>query len=127
MYINGKWYDEPELQSYVNELKGKIEERDKFIHCVRSYYRETISWDELFEEEYKKLAADMNVPTTTAARHGKWISENDRPKSVMFVCSECGNIAHDRPLGSAKFYKIKKCNLEYCPHCGAKMDGGGSE
>lgn len=52
-----------------------------------------------------------------------WIAENIRTKSVMWVCSECGKVAHDSPCGSQKHQVSKKpCSLQYCPHCGVKMD-----
>ena len=48
-----------------------------------------------------------SVPTIEAkpVRHGKWI---DREGS--WECSEC--------------HEISCCNGNYCPNCGAKMDGG---
>ena len=60
MYINGKWYSDTEVQAYVDELKGKINRQDRFIKCVRSYYRfsDAISWNGFFEKEYKKLFKD---------------------------------------------------------------------
>lgn len=52
-----------------------------------------------------------------------WIAENTRTKSIMWVCSECGKVAHDSPCGSKKYQVSKKpCSLQYCPHCGVKMD-----
>ena len=51
-----------------------------------------------------------------------WIEENKRPKSYMWVCSECGSTAYDMPMCSKKGY-VKICSLAYCPHCGAKMIG----
>ena len=51
-----------------------------------------------------------------------WIEENKRPKSYMWVCSECGSTAYDMPMCSKKGY-VKICSLAYCPHCGAKMVG----
>lgn len=29
MYIDGKWYTEPELEAYVNELKARIKELEE--------------------------------------------------------------------------------------------------
>lgn len=60
MYINGKWYTEPEAQAYVDKLKELISLRDKFICGVRSYYETTMSWDALFEEEFERLVTDKN-------------------------------------------------------------------
>ena len=50
-----------------------------------------------------------------------WIAENTRPKSFKWICSECGSTAYDMPMCSKKHYK-KMCMLQYCPHCGVKMD-----
>ena len=55
MKIKGKWYTETEVQAYIDELQGKIQERDKFLHCIRAYFGESIGWVDLYEEEYQKL------------------------------------------------------------------------
>lgn len=69
MNINGREYTEPELRALVHELQGRIEKQDRFIHCVRSYYRENIAWDDLFEEDFKQLATDTNVGGKGGAEH----------------------------------------------------------
>lgn len=56
-----------------------------------------------------------NAPTADVqpVRHGRWIATNDENKKR---CSEC-DIIHliaQYPHGKAN----------YCPNCGAKMDGG---
>lgn len=61
MYIKGRWYSETEAQAYVDKLEAQISERDKLLSSVRSYYSENLSWDELFEEDYQRLATDSNV------------------------------------------------------------------
>ena len=47
-------------------------------------------------------------------RHGYWISKNPHGYEWIFVCSNCdyvdGYPFNERP--------------NYCPNCGAKMDGG---
>ena len=45
-----------------------------------------------------------------AVVHGRWL-DNGIPESVLSRCSECGIM-----YGSSAF--------NYCPNCGAKMDGG---
>ena len=51
-------------------------------------------------------------PTVDVApvRHGKWIYDN----WCEFKCSECGEYSNSKP------YKGKE---NFCPNCGAKMDG----
>ncbi len=53
--------------------------------------------------------AIVNAPTVDAVpvRHGKWISD-----AVVTYCSVC------------KFGKRDERRYDYCPACGARMDGG---
>ena len=76
MMIHGRYYSEPELQAHIQfmedkllELEGKhlqecreISEYDEelrrlreFIHRIRSYFGETVSWIDLFEESYMDI------------------------------------------------------------------------
>ena len=55
------------------------------------------------------------APTVDAVpvRHGKWaVIYYDNPLPTVGECSECGSI---RRISN------------YCPNCGAKMDGGGDD
>lgn len=47
-------------------------------------------------------------------RHGRWMRENNRVKSYIRICSECRKTAYFCGTG---------CSYNYCPNCGAKMDG----
>ena len=57
------------------------------------------------------------APTIDVApvRHGRWVSV---PHKLARVCSVCNR---DEPY---KFADIDADVYEYCPNCGAKMDGG---
>lgn len=57
------------------------------------------------------------APTIDVAlvRHGRWISV---PHKLARVCSVCNR---DEPY---KFADIDADVYDYCPSCGAKMDGG---
>ena len=48
-------------------------------------------------------------------RHGRWVSV---PHKLARVCSVCNR---DEPY---KFADIDTNVYDYCPNCGAKMDGG---
>lgn len=55
------------------------------------------------------------APTIDAAPvvHGEWITHNaDLPFLIYAECSVCG------------FNQSISDTLDYCPYCGAKMDGG---
>ena len=59
----------------------------------------------------------MNNPTTFVAdvaqvRHGRWIEQEKYTFGTMYDCSICG----DRILDNGHEWN-------YCPNCGAKMDG----
>lgn len=76
MYINGRWYTETELEAYVVTLENRLAQtEDKHLgECrqiseydretkalkelltqVRSYYGQTESWVDLYEDRYKEL------------------------------------------------------------------------
>lgn len=53
-------------------------------------------------------------------KHGKWIKMDIIPDDVDYYCSKCRNFidiatGRETPIDRGFFY---------CPHCGAKMDGG---
>ena len=49
-----------------------------------------------------------------------WKKDNNRPKSTMYRCSECGDIAYSTPQCRKK--DIIGCTYKYCPNCGANMN-----
>lgn len=54
------------------------------------------------------------IPTADVApvRHGRWVKEKT-DVLIHWHCSAC-----------EECFFLDKPNSEYCPHCGAKMDGG---
>ena len=63
-----------------------------------------------------------DTPTVDAepVRHGRWI-QTDKADIVWRECSVCG----DRRISTWLGKNVKSFN--YCPKCGAKMDGGAGE
>lgn len=54
----------------------------------------------------------MKAADVAHVRHGRWVTHSDRPDSLIcYVCS-CG------------FDMWKHDPHNYCPNCGARMDGG---
>ena len=47
--------------------------------------------------------------------HGEWIADRS-PVEVEFRCSECG-------YSYIEADSYQNCDYNYCPNCGAKMDG----
>ena len=65
--------------------------------------------------DVKRLLADIPAADVAPVRHGRWISV---PHKLARVCSVCNR---DEPY---KFADIDADVYDYCPNCGAKMDGG---
>ena len=70
-------------------------------HCPDGACSQRKVWERL--KEYED-AADV-----APVRHGRWL-DNGIPESMLSLCSECGIV-----YGSRGF--------NYCPNCGARMDG----
>ena len=71
------------------------------------------------DTDYKKTAWGFGVfvsrlpaADVVPVRHGHWINEN-----FYTHCSACGKMAIYDKYG-------QEVESDYCPHCGAKMDGG---
>lgn len=137
MYIKGKWYSESEVQAYVDKLEGKIAARNNFIHCVRSYYQTTVSWVDLFEEDYNKLAGDIDVPTKSAVDNNvgdKIIALEPEYEGDGY--DDNGEIVYDAAYCPIchQYYELDYDDHDnYCRNCGQKLDwrrvetGGGNE
>ena len=69
-------------------------------------------------EQQKAEDARDEAPTVDAipVRHGKWIYSGIRGRFPACACSECGNVENAD-------WAILGDNVNYCPNCGAKMDG----
>jgi hypothetical protein len=73
-------------------------------------------------EAMKKLM--LLPPDVQEVRHGEWIFVDDSEDIICFKCSFC-----HMPVFLASIFgspeEARKTNSnKYCPHCGAKMDGG---
>ena len=73
---------------------------------------------DLFNTTERQLRAIRELPAADVAevRHGRWIDAypdiEPNPMFMYGICSECGF-----EQGISKY-------LNYCPNCGARMDGG---
>lgn len=60
---------------------------------------------------------DMPAADVAPVVHGKWYLLDDCANAGMY-CSVCSRRVHREE------FAYKKLRSKYCPHCGAKMDGG---
>ena len=62
--------------------------------------------------EWLKTDFDVVEVDVEPVRHGCWVKEKS-DVLIHWHCSVC-----------EKCYFLEEPNADYCPHCGAKMDGG---
>lgn len=104
------------MSDYIERgaLMDKIGERLAYLRDKNGDYDPyTDGYEECYCEVEEAPAADV-----APVRHGQWESEGAKIR-----CSAC---AHRVYLGSAdeNVHDEEKKAFGYCPHCGAKMDGG---
>ena len=71
----------------------------------------------IMEEDFKRAIRTIPAGTiidVAPVVHGRWIEKEKYTFGVMYDCSICDN----RILDTGHSWN-------YCPNCGAKMDGGG--
>ena len=99
----------------------RLIDADEILLNEESEYTKTI-WEVDYTVKIIIKAVHNNIqtliqeaPTIDAVpvRHGKWVIENYNDKLCIPCCSEC-NV----------FVTLSPYKLNYCPNCGAKMDGG---
>lgn len=75
--------------------------------------------DSIFTRDAQALreAAEM-LEKSEIVRHGRWIEQEGYDGDVCWDCSVCGeswSLIDGTPADNG---------MDFCPHCGAKMDGG---
>ena len=78
-------------------------EREAAIRALLNDYPEQVSYS---REDAADCIRYMDAADVAPVRHGKWIK---RKSWDFHVCSECS---------------FENSPWNYCPNCGAKMDGG---
>lgn len=75
----------------------------------------------LLFDHLTKLIEIFPTDNFVPVKHGHWISLDDYFEDAE--CSECGDAL---VIGDCSFNDFCEC-YNYCPNCGAKMDGGDNE
>lgn len=74
-----------------------------------------------FSDTYDKamilgLVDEQPTVDVESVRHGRWIYKGVRGRFPVCECSVCGNVENAD-------WAVLGDNVNYCPNCGAKMDG----
>ena len=85
-------------------------EREAAIRVVNGQSSLTMTRSGLIDSISKLPAADV-----APVRHGWWVHEHISEGYAWVMCSECEAVIHKILINK---------RLNYCPNCGAKMDGG---
>ena len=91
------------------DVEPLIDECDECINIEWNHKVAPVSWADA-EEEFKQRLLDAPTIEAEPVKHGKWIE-----KYCSWYCSECGKSGY-------KGYIPAKPS-DFCPNCGARMDG----
>lgn len=96
------------------------------VQCDVESHEATCDPDECFV--YNVIVYDAPTIDAEPVRHGRWVDRyGDKYDNHLYECSECKGKALYRFEVDELGKEIAVQDLsDYCPHCGAKMDGGGS-
>lgn len=122
--VNEKHFRDPTKMIRLIDADAEIEAIKKYacndcesydgIKCRSCWADDLISWI----EDAPKLDAVEVV-------HGRWEDCSDKDEIGMNLrCVVCGGRADSFVGGTEDWYCLWKPN--FCPHCGAKMDGDGN-
>lgn len=93
------------MNEYISRVYGSRNPKEYEIIFKTDSYENYRELQDYIRKMYQPAADVQEV------RHGRWIDTNHCDYSVQ--CSECGSSLSSELLG-----------YDYCPKCGAKMDGG---
>ena len=99
----------------LRKEKLDLIDREKLVQEIKSQSNRlclgNISTSDIDVEDIVQLIVDAPTVEAEPVRHGKWVNKN-----WNWYCSEC-----DKP--GYKGHIPAEPDLDYCPNCGAKMDG----
>ena len=64
------------------------------------------------------VVGSIEAADVQPVKHGRWIANNkdNRGYADCYTCTNCDDYVYT-------FTLMKDCEFEYCPNCGARMDG----
>ena len=103
------------MAEYISKEKAIKELREVY---EQEYPTASGDFDEYASHDVPNVLRNMPFTYVQPVKHGKWIAENQdkRGYADCFTCSNCNNYTYTYTL-------MKVCEYDYCPNCGARMDG----
>lgn len=112
-------------------VKALLAEREHFPPMVEERYSFGVKLPHRFNQAIrggirKALRAVETAPAVDAepVRHGRWVCKTMASLDDVYYCSVCGAEAIGYDGYNGFYYSV---DSDYCPHCGATMDGGNEE
>lgn len=84
----------------------------ELMQMVKAHEHEIFRGELLHYTGIKAMLEAQPTVDAVPVKHGRWIDHKDEHQ-----CSECKEIT------IVDFYVWKNVQFDYCPYCGAKMDG----
>lgn len=88
-------------------------EREMMLECIREHKRNTCSWG-MSHRHIENIVKMLPPADAATVKHGMWIQGGYVCGETGWKCSVCGETE----------WRTSCSRLNYCPFCGAKMDGG---
>ena len=92
------------MDEYINRERARFEAKRYFKNMDK------------IQEDLDMLFCMLPAENVAPVRHGRWIEQEKYTFGVLYDCSICGNRILDT-----------EHSWNYCPNCGAKMDGDMNE
>ncbi|MBQ2768079.1 MAG: hypothetical protein IJF49_08410 [Clostridia bacterium] len=92
------------------------------IRCGKGYLKEIVGH---YKNSIDRIINEQPAADVVEVKHGKW---NYNPDGMdwglgAWECSLCGCANHNLPM-EENIKPLRWAGSNYCPNCGAKMDGG---
>ena len=99
-------------------------ERGALLENLKKQYGEELGWQYTVNmSDVGMMIEDAEAADVVEVRHGKWLKTDAYPHRVY--CSLCYRtyVMNEEIIAGRSEHPTFCTEAEYCPHCGAKMDG----
>lgn len=110
----------------ADAFKRYLDDGDECINCQKkemfcSYHCEL---DNVESNQFERIIDEQPTIDAVEVKHGEWLKTDEFPHRVY--CSVCFKtyVTNEEAIqGRSWDCPVYAYEAEYCPHCGAKMDG----